>query len=156
VEIVNTTRVLLAAALVSLVSAMPLAQAVDPMVGTWKLNAAKSKGVKSGTSKIEAVGQGLKFTVVTIADDGTENQWSFTANPDGKDVPVAGNNPFGDTVNLTRVDANTLRITSKRDGKVTATSTIVIAADGKSRTTTTKGTRPNGQSVDTVSVYEKQ
>lgn len=152
----KTQRVLLAAALVSLVSAMLLAQTADPLVGTWKINAAKSKGIKSGTSRIEAVGQGLKFTVVTVADDGTENQWSFTANPDGKDVPVAGNSALGNSVNLTRVDANTVRITTKRDGKVTATSTIVIAADGKTRTTTTKGTRPDGQSVDTVSVYEKQ
>jgi hypothetical protein len=57
---------------------------------------------------------------------------------------------------LTRVDAKTVRITAKQDGKVTTTSTIVLSADGKTRTTTTKGKDPKGQTVDVVSVYEKQ
>ena len=77
-----------------------------PLVGTWKLNAAKSKGTvfKSGGTKVEAVGAGVKFTVELVGPDGTTN-WSFTANYDGKDNPVTGKNPYGDTVALTRVDA---------------------------------------------------
>ena len=48
------------------------------------------------------------------------------------------------------------RITSKQDGKVTTTSTIVVSEDEKARTTTTKGTDVKGQPVDVVSFYEKQ
>jgi hypothetical protein len=36
------------------------------------------------------------------------------------------------------------------------TSTIVVSADGKTRTTTTTGTNVKGQPVDVVSLYEKQ
>jgi hypothetical protein len=54
------------------------------------------------------------------------------------------------------VDAKTIRITSKQDGKVTTTSTIVVSDDGKTRTTTIKGTDVKGQPVDIVSFYEKQ
>jgi hypothetical protein len=137
-------------------SATVLGQTSDPLIGTWKLNAAKSKGAKSGSSTIEAAGKGIKFTVDLVTADGTASHWAFTANYDGKDYPVTGNSPWGNAVAVTRVDAKTLRITSKQDGKVTVTSTIVVSDDGKTRTTTTKGTDVKGQPVNVVSLYEKQ
>jgi hypothetical protein len=151
-----TKRLISAAIGVVVGSVMLAAQAADPLIGTWKLNPAKSKGAKSGSTKVEAVGEGVKFAVDFVGSDGTESHWEFTAKYDGKDNPVTGSSPYGDVVALTRVDANTTRITSKQGGKVTATSTIVVSADGKTRTTTTKGTDAKGQPVDVVSVYEKQ
>jgi hypothetical protein len=145
-----------AAVFVALVGGAALAQSSDPLVGTWKINAAKSKGVKSGTTVIEAAGKGVKFTVDLVADDGTKSQWGFTANYDGKDVPVTGSAPYGDSVALTRVDDKTVRIASKMKGKATATTTIVLSADGKSRTSTTKGTNAKGEPLNVESVYEKQ
>jgi hypothetical protein len=142
--------------LVGLVSGTALAQSSDPLIGTWKLNVAKSKGVKSGSTTIEAAGKGIKFTVDLVPADGTPSHWAFTANYDGKDYPVTGNSPYGNAVALTRVDARTIRITSKQDGKVTTTSTIVVSEDGKTRTTTIKGTDIKGQPVNIVSYYEKQ
>ena len=91
-----------------------------------------------------------------MATDGTVSHWSFTGNYDGKDNPVTGDSPWGNTAALTRVDANTTRITSKQNGKVMTTSTIVVASDRKTRTTTTKGTDIKGQPVDVVSLYEKE
>jgi hypothetical protein len=41
-------------------------------------------------------------------------------------------------------------------GKETVTQTIVIAADGKTRTNTTKGKNPKGEPVDGMSFYERQ
>ena len=147
-----------AAALVSVVSSAALAQSSDPLVGTWKLNTAKSTGAafKSGTSKIEAAGKGIKFTVDLAPAEGPASHWSFTANFDGKDNPVTGNSPYGDTVAVTRVDARTTHMISKQGGKPTVTQTIVVSDDGKTRTTTTKGTNAKGQPVDTLSFYEKQ
>jgi hypothetical protein len=153
---VTTKRLFTAAVLVCIVGATALAQSSDPLVGTWKLNVEKSKGAKSGSTTIEAAGKGVKFTVDLVATDGTKSHWGFTANYDGKDAPVTGDSPYGEVVALTRVDAKTTRITSKHNGKVTATSTIVLSADGKTRTTTTKGTDVKGQPLDIVSVYEKQ
>ena len=151
-------RLFASAILVCLVSVTAVAQSKDPLVGTWKLNVAKSTGLtyKSGTSRIEPAGAGVKFTVDLVGADGTVNKWAFTANYDGKDNPVSGKSPYGDTVALERVDANTTRIISKLAGKVVTTQTIVVSADGKTRTTTTKGTDAKGQKVDSVSFYEKQ
>ena len=156
VQIVTTKRVLLTAILIGVVCGTALAQSSDPLVGTWKLNPEKSKGSKGGVTTIEAVGSGVKFDVEVIAADGTASHWGFTANYDGKDNPVTGNSPYGNVVALTRVDAHTVQITSKQDGKPMVTSTIVLSADGKTRTTTTKGTDAKGQAIDTVSFYEKQ
>jgi hypothetical protein len=152
-----TKRLCTVAVLVGLVSATALGQAKDPLVGTWKLNAAKSKGTtfKSGTTKVEAAGAGVKFTVDLMGADGAATKWSFTANYDGKDNPITGNNPYGDTVALTRVDAKTIRLAVKQGGKPTVTQTIVVSDDGKTRTTTTKGTNAKGEPVDAVSFYEK-
>ena len=57
-----TSKYLLAAvAIVALAGAAPLAQSPDSMLGTWKLNTAKSKSpYKSGTSVVEAVGDELR------------------------------------------------------------------------------------------------
>jgi hypothetical protein len=159
-DIVKTTRHLLAAVIgiIVLAAGMALAQASDPLVGTWKLNVAKSKGtaLKSGTTKVEKDGDGVKMTAELTRADGTVNKWSFTAKYDGKDNPVTGNSPYGDTVAVERVDAHTYHFTSKMGGKVMAQQTIVISADGKTRTNTTKGTDAKGQPVDSVAFYEKQ
>ena len=82
--------------------------------------------------------------------------WTFTAKYNGKDSPVTGDNPFGDTIAVTRVNPNTVKISAKKDGKETVTQTIVVAADGKTRTTTTKGKDSKGKPVDGMSFYEKQ
>ena len=146
------------AIVVGVLSGTALGQAADPLVGTWKLNVAKSKGraAKSGSTTVEKAGDGVKFTVDLVTPDGATNHWSFTANYDGKDNPVTGNSPYGETVALTRVNANTTRITNKHAGKVTSTQTIAVSDDGKTRTTTTKGTNVKGEQADSVSFYEKQ
>ncbi len=133
----------------------------DPQVGIWKLNLEKSKyspgpGPKSATTKIEAVGAGTKVSVEQALADGTARRWEFTANYDGKDSPVTGNNPDADTVARTRLDANTVQTVAKKGGKVTTTQTSAVSSDGKTRTVTTKGVNASGQQVNNVAVYEKQ
>jgi hypothetical protein len=95
-------------------------------------------------------------TVDLAGADGTAYPWTFTAKYDGKDYPVTGNSPFGDTIAVTRVNPNTVKITVKQGGKETVTQTIVVAPDGKTRTTTTKGKDAKGQPIDGMSFYEKQ
>jgi hypothetical protein len=150
-------RLLSIAALVCLAFATALAQAPDPLLGTWKLNAAKSKApYASGTTVFEGAGDTLKGTVDLVGTDGTKYHWTFAAKYDGKDHPAMGASPFGDTLAITRVNANTVRIVSKLAGKQTIVQTIVVAADGKTRTTTAKGADGKGQPVDSMSFYEKQ
>lgn len=157
-----TRRVVVAWSLVVFATmAVVLGQTSDPHVGTWKLNAAKSKytpgtGLKSGTAKIEAAGSGVKIVVDGVQVDGKAMHYEYTANYDGKDVRINGETPNGDTVALTRVDANTLRTAYKKAGKPTTTQTAVVSADGKTRTITTKGTNAIGQTVDSTAVWDKQ
>ena len=133
----------------------------DPQVGVWKLNVEKSKyspgpAPKSATTRIEAAGAGTKVIVDQVTSDGTVRHWEFTANYDGKDSPVTGNNPDADMIARTRTNANTITSTSKKGGKVTTTQTSTVSSDGKTRTVTTKGTSASGQQVNNVAVYEKQ
>ena len=129
-------------------------------VGTWRLNLAKSKYVqgqapKSTTLVYEAAGAGIKVTVDGVAADGAKVHYSYTANYDGKDNPVAGN-PSADMAARTRVDATTTRAVNKKDGKVVSTLTLVMSSDGKTMTVTTTGADAKGQKIDSVAVYEKQ
>jgi hypothetical protein len=133
----------------------------DPQVGVWKLNVAKSKYSpgpvpKSATTRIEAVGAGTKGIVDQTLSDGTIRHWEFTANYDGKDSPVTGNNPDADVLARTRINATTVQTISKKGGKVTTTQTSAVSSDGKTRTVTTKGVNGSGQQVNNVAVYEKQ
>jgi hypothetical protein len=154
---VTLKRSLAAAVFVGMVGAVALAQATNPLIGTWKLNVAKSKApFKSGTSVIEAAGKGIKFTVDLIGTDGSKSHWGFSGNMDGKDVPVTGDSPYGDTVSVTRIDERTLQIAGKYKGKPTTTHTITVSADGKTRTSTAKGTDKTGKPVDSLSFYERQ
>ena len=148
-----------AVALVGILGGTALAQSSNTSVGTWKLNLAKSKYSqgpvpKSTTLKIEAVGAGVKITVDT--DDGTVRHYVSTANYDGKDNPLVGNSPNGDTVARTRINATTTKTVNKKGGKITTTNTTVVSSDGKTLTITTTGMNALGQTVNSVAVYDKQ
>jgi hypothetical protein len=137
------------------------AQGANPNIGTWVGNVAKSTittGPKftTNSTKIVAAGAGITSTVDTAYVDGTSRHWVFTANYDGKDSPITGNSPYGDTVAMTRVDARTTRSVYKKGGVVTVNQTTVVSADGKTRTVTTKGKNVAGQPVDTVNFYDRQ
>jgi hypothetical protein len=154
---VRTKRFLAAAVLVGLACGLVLAQATNPLIGTWELNVAKSKApFKSGTTTVEAVGEGIRFIVDLEGTDGKKHHWEFTANYDGKDVPITGSSPYGDTVAVTRVNPRTTRTVAKNGGKVTTTHTLVVSADGKTRTATAKGVDKAGKPVDSVSYYERK
>ena len=131
----------------------------SPQMGTWKLNEAKSKlgagATKNTTVVYEAAGDMVKVTVDGTDRDGkpTHNEW--TGKFDGKEHPVTGD-PNADARSYKTVDARTLELTVKKDGKVTASGRIVVSADGKSRTVTLNGTDPKGKKYKSVAVYDKQ
>lgn len=133
--------------------------AADPNLGTWKLNEAKSKidaGVPKNLTVIyEAAGDGVKATVEGVDAQGkpTHNEW--TGKYDGKDYPVTGD-PYSDSRSLKKIDDRTLELTVKKDGKVTMSGKIVLAADGKSRTLTLSGMNAAGKKIHSTAVYDKQ
>ena len=135
-----------------------LAQTADPLVGTWKLNVAKSKysgaAPKSQTVKIDGTDQARKLTVDITPATGPDQHWEVMGGP-GKDLPVTGNNPNADAYVLKRINPNTLEAQYKKGGKATILQTAVVSADGKTLTVTATGTTAAGQPVNNVAVFDK-
>jgi hypothetical protein len=133
--------------------------AADSNMGTWKLNEAKSKfaagATKNSTVVYSADGDNVKVTVDGKSADGKAIHSEWTGKFDGKDYPVTGD-PSSDSRSYKKVNGNTLSMTVKKDGKVTATGKIVVASDGKTRTVTTSGTDAKGKQVSSTAVYDKQ
>jgi hypothetical protein len=128
-------------------------------IGTWKLNEAKSSlaGMAKNHAVIyEAVGDDVKITVDGTGVDGkpVHNEW--VGKFDGKDYPVTGDDAIGDARSYKTVDANTLEMTIKNGGKVTATGRIVLSADGKTRTVTLSRTDAQGKTITSTAVYDRQ
>ena len=136
------------------------ASAQDP-TGVWKMNPAKSKyggtAPKSSTITTTAVAGGsFKSTTDTMPATGAAVHSEVTYMFDGKDVPVKGN-PNADTQSYTKgADAKHWTVVAKKGGKVTATTQVAIAADGKSRTSTQAGTDAQGNKINNVIWYDKQ
>ena len=149
-----TTLLLVALALNA--SAAP----ADQQSGTWKMNPAKSKyspgpAPKSITVKIASDADNIKLASDGIDAAGNPTHVEFTAKYDGKDYPITGV-PNADTVAIERLDANTVRSTTKKGDQVVMTVTSVISEDGKTRTSTFKGKDAQGADVNNVVVYDKQ
>ena len=133
--------------------------AQNPFMGTWKLNEAKSKlasgMAKNDTVVYESAGDNVKVTI-----DGTDsagkpahNEW--TGKFDGKDYPVTGD-PNSDSRSYDRRSAHKMGFRVKKGEKVTMTGTIILAADGKSRTVIASGTDAQGKKFKSSAVYDRQ
>jgi hypothetical protein len=132
----------------------------DPQTGTWKLNAAKSKyspgpAPKANTLTITVDEKSYRVRAEGVDGEGKATGADFTAGFDGKDVAAKGL-PYGDTVSVKRVDANTVEVSMKKDGKVLVTVTSVVSKDRKTRTSTFHGKDEAGKDVHNVVVYDKQ
>ncbi len=133
--------------------------AAENMVGTWKLNEAKSK-IPAGVSKSSTVAytaEGDQYKCVIDGVDGSgnpaHNEW--TGKFDGKDYPVTGD-PTSDSRAITKVDERHYRVVGKKGGKTVNSGTIVLSPDGKARTVTLRSTDAKGERVTSTAVYDKQ
>ena len=151
-----------AIALLVVVGSSPLYAQSNPLVGTWKLNVAKSKfdpgpAPKSLTRTVEAQGDGVKYTFDGVSADGKPLSYGFAVKFDGQDNPIMGSMPSGaDTISAQRKDANTIEATLKKDGKVIGSSKVTVSEDGKVTTVESKGTNAAGVKTHDLQVYDKQ
>ena len=138
-------------------SAISLAD--SPQMGTWKLNEGKSKLVKSmgknHTVVYESAGRTVKITVDGVDAKGQATHSEWNGKFDGKDYPVTGD-PSSDTRSFKMSSENTLEMTSKKAGKEVGGGTVVVAADGKTRTVTNTMTNAKGEKMTSTLVYDKQ
>ena len=115
----------------------------------------RSNPITSLTIVYEAVDGGAKATVTGQRKDGTAINSTSTVKYDGKEYPVTGA-PW-DTTSVKQIDANTFTFESRKTGgKFHTTGRSVISKDGKTMTTTTKGTNAEGQPSSGMFIYEKQ
>jgi len=136
--------------------------AAAALMGTWKLNEAKSKLSptlgKNRTVVIEAVGDNQKITNDGIDSDGKPTHSEWVGKFDGKDYPVtrlpASEAPR--SFSAKKINDHTWEFTNKYGGKVSNSGRMVISADGKTRTTTRSGTDSKGNKYTNIEVYEKQ
>jgi hypothetical protein len=136
------------------------ALAADPVVGTWKLNLAKSTfspgpAPKSQTRIYAESAQGMTVTVRTTAADGKESTTNLTFKEDGKSYPASGTPDF-DMVSVTRTDAYTVHSTQTKAGATVGNAVRTVSKDGKTLTFAQKGTHAGGGKYDDVSVYDRQ
>jgi hypothetical protein len=133
--------------------------AADSLMGTWKLNEAKSKigagSPKNTTVVYEAAGDSVKVTVDGTDGDGNPLHSEWTGKYNGKDYPVTGD-PSTDTRSYTKVNDHTMTFTNKKGDKVTISGRGVVSDDGKTRTVSITGTDSKGKKFTSTAVYDKQ
>jgi len=147
------------ASLVVFLAGFAVCVAADLNMGTWKLNEAKSKlspgATRNNTVVYEAAGDSVKVTVDGVDAEGKTIHNEWTGKYDGKDYPVTGD-ASGTVRSYKKVNAHTLTLANKKDGKVTLTGKITVSADGKNRTVTITGTGADGKKVTNSYVYDKE
>lgn len=141
-------------------SPITLRAAGDPIVGSWKLNLAKSNPAAAATfrslaAKIESRPDGLKVTEDEVTAQGISIHSEFTAKFDGMDYPVTGD-PYADTVALKRSDPNHVAGIWKKGGALVITAQNVISTDGKTWTETIQTRDPQGRPVMIIAVFDRQ
>jgi hypothetical protein len=141
--------------------------AVDLLSGTWVLNLSKSKynpaelAPKSNKVVLTAILGGVQVVTDGVDAQGRATHGEYTATFDGPDIPTNGSvdgkpNPDVDTAAWKKIDDHTYEVIGKRKGEIVNTNRFVIAADGKSRTSTITGKTAKGQAVNHTVVLDKQ
>ena len=137
------------------------AASVDPAVGTWNLNLAKSKFDKAETpykSQVRtytATEGGLSVQVKTVDGDGASHDSSSSFTYDGKPHPTTGV-PDYDTVAVKRVSHSESKATLMRGGATIGHLVRRVSKSGKSMTMVTDMTNAKGTKVHEVFVYDRQ
>ena len=132
--------------------------AMNPHMGTWKLNEAKSKipaGMGKNTTVVYAEQKDkIQVTVNGVDKGGKPTHSVWVGKFDGKAYPVKGNLPYN-SVAYKVVNDRTNDITTMKDGKMVWSGRITVSADGKSRTVTINGTGADGKKFSGKAVYDK-
>ena len=127
------------------------------LIGTWRLNVAKSKyspgpPLRSETRVYTKGADGVKGVVSRVYDDGRSERFEYLANF-GKDMMVTGIEQY-DSVTLRKVDDLTSDAVLSHAGIVYGVARRVIAADGKTMTITFDR-KSSETPVHNVAVYDK-
>jgi hypothetical protein len=137
---IRVTRALL----LVLVAAAAVLAADSPFAGTWKLNPAKSEFTGTTIAFEQAAGGGMKMTA-----DGQ----SYTFKVDGKSYPAF----MGSAATWTQVNPTTWQAayTKPDTGLALSMQVLALSPDGKTLTSTSKGSKPSGEAFEDSTVYQR-
>jgi hypothetical protein len=129
--------------------------------GTWKLNVGKStfaKGreLKELTVTIAEQGENQVFTIKGTLGNGNPLSFKYTAPIKGGPISYIEGAADGTATVSKRVDARTLDSTATLDGKQIEATHCVLSAKGKIATMTRNAVDPDGKTLKSVEVYDRQ
>jgi len=152
---------ILASALSLVVTVLEAAQpAEDTSAGTWKLNLVKSAFAsntppKSETRTYTVTPEGTHVVIEDEYADGKKTKVESLITYDGKPQPSTGSGVFDSTATK-RIDRNVTTADLLRNGKVIGTVRREVSPDGKTMKIFYVINRPDGTTVSTLSVFERQ
>ena len=132
----------------------------DPVVGTWKLNLARSTfgggpALKSQMRTYSQSARGLSLKMKTVSADGKQTTTQTSYHVDGKDYPSMGNPDF-DSLSGMRIDTNTTEFTLRRAGNPVGTIRRTVSKDGQTLTLNFVITNANGVQLSQLTVFDRQ
>jgi hypothetical protein len=139
--------------------------AADPLVGTWKLNVAKSKlsgplkPYKEWTHVYEEHEGQLVGEGTGILEDGRPFHSKYNVPSSGGTVHYSEGAPAGGaslTLSPRREDSHTADWPLAIGGKIIFTMQDVVSSDGKTLTLTVRGNDAEGKPFEAVAVLERQ
>jgi hypothetical protein len=138
-----------------------LAQAADPIVGTWTLNLSKSKFASAApASETRTYSQSadgtISLTAKTVGADGREKSETSSFRLDGKEYPYKSDTIDADSVSERRISSHVTTWRLKKDGKVVETGRRTVSRDGRTLTMILRGTNVRGKKSTDVEVFDKE
>lgn len=109
----------------------------SPLLGTWEADVSQSTfqgraPYRTGKMTfIQTDDQKVRVIVDVVTASGTPFHFEYEGPEDDSVVPVKGN-PYYDSASNVWTDERTLRRTERRDGKITGSTTMEVAPDGRS------------------------
>ena len=148
------------AALAVCILAVTAMAADNPFLGTWKLNADKSKisgadALQNVTVQYEMDGESMKASVQGTDAQGQAVNFTYEATLDGKPGTATGSSTF-DTIALQKVGTHVIRATAKKGAKVAYVDRRTVSTDGKTLTIARSGTDSKGKKYQSTLVFDKQ
>jgi len=133
--------------------------AVDPLLGKWEENPAKTKSnldrpKRSAVLILEAKGDGGQSTNIQVDADGKETKVVDMLYFDGKDYPRPGRVNF-DSASWSRPATQVMYRIFKKEGKVVGVGVRTISKDGKTMISTVEVTQANGDQRNDLSFWDK-
>jgi hypothetical protein len=153
------SKIFLGALLTIAGAVMAAGSDADPVVGTWKLNLAKSTfgggpALKSQVRNYSQSAQGTTLNMKSISADGKETTTQTTYRVDGKDYPTKGNPDF-DSLSGTQIDPNTTEFTLKRAGNPVGTIRRTVSKDGQTLTLNFVIKNASGVQLSQLTVFDR-